>query len=862
MFTVCIPSFNHRPYLTECILSALRSPLVTEVLVIDDGSSDGSQALLTHLTHLGPRLRILPSAGNHGAHARLNELVAASQTEWVAVLNSDDRFVPGRFEAAAPLASSKKADLIFGDLVLIDQHGLPIGTRNALLHNEVPWPPRWDLARLTRDKAWPSLLALQNILATTTNMVFTRTLHRTLGGFGDYRYCHDWDFALRAAVQGRVRYVPAMMSAYRLHPGNTIKEARTGVQQEVRRMLARAVASTPGLRAQPLRDVLGGNLYLRPTATPVLAVVMDDTLAAGLLAQAVAAANLPVTVGAPPGLMDPVPYLYRPGPAGQAALRADDLRAILLTLSAARYDALLLTRSMAEGVAEAALDDALVLRRTASGTWRTGAVRQIRLYPATDAAPVAPLVPVSASAPAPAPAPASAPAAGVRIAMPAPAMDDPRPTILVLPAFLALGGVERLLITTLQALHSKWRFVIATTEPLRPEQGSTHDQVQPLAPVYDLAELTRPDDRLDALATLRDWYDPALVWIMNGAPWQVDHAAAIRAVFAGVPFVDHQAYDHEAGWIDRFGDPGLRAAERFVAINRKIADVMTNRFGIPSAQIDLVYHGADMSRTIRRPVTAAEVTALRTSFGLAPDLPTFGMIGRLSPQKRPLDLAALATSIGPRVQFVWVGPGELEQELRAAAPPNLHLLPGQPDLRPIYEMLDGLVITSAFEGLPIVLIEALAMGVPVLSTDVGAIGEVLDRYGSGVVWNPPGDRAGLVAAFKAFRRNLPAFRAAAVAAAPRVTVDFSSTRMTGDYDRVFRRALGLEPLGLEPLGPKPLELEPAGPLDPPNGHERQHGNGAHAGNGHDQRPPALGAQRPNVDRQANARKRQQERPAR
>ncbi|MBC7801681.1 MAG: glycosyltransferase family 4 protein, partial [Gemmatimonadaceae bacterium] len=350
--------------------------------------------------------------------------------------------------------------------------------------------------------------------------------------------------------------------------------------------------------------------------------------------------------------------------------------------------------------------------------------------------------------------------------------------------------VERVLIETMRCLADKWRFVIVTTEPLRPEQGSTHAEAMALAPVYDLAEIARPEDRLQALATLRDWHGPALVWIKNGAPWQVDQAAAIRRLFHDIPILDHQAYDHAAGWINRYGDAGVRAADRFVAINEKIRGVMQDRFAIPPAQIDLVYPAADMARVRRRPVDAAMVAAHRRHFGLDPGRQVFGMVGRLSAQKRPLDLVALARRIGD-AQFVWVGQGELADEVAAAmhAVPNARLIPGQSDVRTIYEMLDGLVITSEFEGLPLVLLEALASGLPALSTDVGAVKDVLDRYGAGMVFGPPGDLKAMERAFKAFRKALPDLRRAAMRGADQVASDFSSDRMAGEYDAALRRSI-------------------------------------------------------------------------
>src|ERR1700730_4436615 len=137
MFSVLVPSYNHRRFLVDAVLSALRSPLVTELLVVDDGSTDRSQELLPTLRDLDPRVRVLAEAraSNLGAHARINHLVGAASAEWVSILNSDDLFASSRFEAIAQTVATGKADVIFGDLVVINGEGVRQGIRNAVRHN-------------------------------------------------------------------------------------------------------------------------------------------------------------------------------------------------------------------------------------------------------------------------------------------------------------------------------------------------------------------------------------------------------------------------------------------------------------------------------------------------------------------------------------------------------------------------------------------------------------------------------------------------------------------------------------------------------------------------------------------------------
>src|SRR5258706_7627994 len=101
MFSVIIPVYNHQTFLTYAVHSALRSPLVTEVLLLDDGSRDGSAKLASRLAAAERRVHNLTprNGGNRGAPSRLNELVEAAACDWIWVLNSDDVFVDGLFDA-------------------------------------------------------------------------------------------------------------------------------------------------------------------------------------------------------------------------------------------------------------------------------------------------------------------------------------------------------------------------------------------------------------------------------------------------------------------------------------------------------------------------------------------------------------------------------------------------------------------------------------------------------------------------------------------------------------------------------------------------------------------------------------------
>ena len=265
MFSVVVPSYNHAPYLLSAVVSALRSALVREVLIVDDDSRDGSRAVIQQLVRSWPdRVHELPSSGqrNRGAHERLNELVAAAQEPWVAVLNSDDSFVAGRFEILRAHLS-RGAEFVCGSLSIADEHGSVVGSKCGVREPEYPFARDMDVAgHLVRGSLVP-LLANQNFVATTSNMVFTRALHERVGGFRDYRYVHDWDFALRAAASGRCLALPHYLSIYRSHRANTIREDGRATVEEVKRLLRQFLLDFPKWGSEPeFVRALRGNRYL------------------------------------------------------------------------------------------------------------------------------------------------------------------------------------------------------------------------------------------------------------------------------------------------------------------------------------------------------------------------------------------------------------------------------------------------------------------------------------------------------------------------------------------------------------------------------------------------------------------------
>jgi len=234
--SIVIPSYNHEQYIEAAIRSVLQQTLHDlELIIIDDGSSDGSRALLEKFND--PRVQVLFQE-NHGAHATINRGLKMARGKYLAILNSDDEYMSDRLElAVAALEKDLDVGFVSSWIEVVDGEGGALGTKRGW-ENMLPWPgTRPDIKLKGLDEFALNLLA-SNFISTTSNIVMRRELFEEVGEFRNLRFAHDWDFCLRAVAAHNARIIRKPLMKYRVHGTNTIRQDQTGMIFEVYWVLA------------------------------------------------------------------------------------------------------------------------------------------------------------------------------------------------------------------------------------------------------------------------------------------------------------------------------------------------------------------------------------------------------------------------------------------------------------------------------------------------------------------------------------------------------------------------------------------------------------------------------------------------
>jgi len=235
--SVIIPVKNGSDYIAEAVQSMLDQDLADiEVIVIDDGSSDDSVAIVKSMGNRDARIRIFINPGS-GIVDALNTGISVARAPLSARMDSDDVSLPNRLSLQV---EQFQAD---PDLQLLGTAGLCIDEAGRLLgHIDVPCD----------DHEIRDAFSKHNPMLHPTVMFRTDAVRRAGGYRRAFTYAEDYDLWIRLSKLGRIANMKAALVKLRTHPAQTSKIKRD--QQKAAAALARQSAALRHDRNEPFDE--------------------------------------------------------------------------------------------------------------------------------------------------------------------------------------------------------------------------------------------------------------------------------------------------------------------------------------------------------------------------------------------------------------------------------------------------------------------------------------------------------------------------------------------------------------------------------------------------------------------------------
>jgi glycosyltransferase involved in cell wall biosynthesis len=254
--SVVVKSYNHAPYIAQTIQSVLDQSFQDfELLITDDGSTDGTAAVAASFSDPRIDLKVLP--GNEGISAAMNATIARASGEYIAILNSDDYAMPGRLERqVAFLEEHGDVDALFGLPHTIDENGKP--TASYFDFTSALGLPDFSRASWLR-----RFFFVGNCLCAPTAMI-RRAAYERVGQY-DCRLTNlqDYDMWIRFVSMGfNIHVLAEELSAFRVRaasrnmsaPGRS--DALLRVQFESAQVLKRYITLEPQVFRQAFANEL------------------------------------------------------------------------------------------------------------------------------------------------------------------------------------------------------------------------------------------------------------------------------------------------------------------------------------------------------------------------------------------------------------------------------------------------------------------------------------------------------------------------------------------------------------------------------------------------------------------------------
>jgi glycosyltransferase involved in cell wall biosynthesis len=376
-------------------------------------------------------------------------------------------------------------------------------------------------------------------------------------------------------------------------------------------------------------------------------------------------------------------------------------------------------------------------------------------------------------------------------------MADPasraRPRVLHLHSSFNLGGKEARAVRLMNVWGDRLNHAVVSGVPGMMGARAAIDAGVPVS-FPDAPSLTgRPGlRRFHALARFMAGYD--LVLTYNWGALDGVMARRLWAPFMSLPPLIH----HEDGFNEdeaqglkparnRYRRVALGAAAALVVPSRRLEAIAREAWRQPDARIRLIPNGIEVARYATSPGADAIPGFMR-----APGKLVVGTLAGLRAVKNIPRLVRAVAALGDRLQLVVVGEGPEREaivaEARAHGLSDIHMAGFMAEPWRFVGLFDIFALSSDSEQFPISLVEAMAAGLPVVSTDVGDVRDMVSQENQPFVV-PVHDEAGLAAALARLAADVGLRRAVGEANRRKAVIGFDEATMIARYADIYRDAL-------------------------------------------------------------------------
>lgn len=356
-----------------------------------------------------------------------------------------------------------------------------------------------------------------------------------------------------------------------------------------------------------------------------------------------------------------------------------------------------------------------------------------------------------------------------------------------------VGGAERCVTNLALGLDPRrYEPVVVSLGPRPlPERAALVEQIEAAGIPIHFLNLRSPRQALTGINRLRRLYGEVQPDVVQTFLFHANVVGVIAARRAGVPAVATGVRVADPRrirlWTERLTS---RHADRVVCVSQAVADFVAQRGGIPLAKIRVIPNGIDVTRfETAKPIDLEKL-------GIPSGRRVVTVVGRLERQKGLDWLLSLAPRIleqAPRNDLLLVGAGPQRAALERTAEANgignrTYFAGYQSDIPSILAASDLLLLPSRWEGMPNIVLEAMAAGLPVVSTQCEGVCELLGDAGSAQT-APFGDSQAFVTKAVAFLNGESLRRMLGNRNQERVRRDFTLAVMVERYARLFDEML-------------------------------------------------------------------------